>query len=417
MNENPSENTLEDIMTPEQLAEVRAYNRIDLRCTLLDRAVDFVFLAFFTFWLAKPVTEWLAGTFPWLAGRDYAHVAALLVTATLFHAVISFPLSFYSGWMLEKRFHLSNLTAFHWFRRYLLQLALSLILNTALMLLLFSVVRTCGTWWWAVIAVVFFTLSVVLSTLMPTLLMRLFYHIEKLDDPGLSARFEELIRPTPLKLSGIYRLDLSVETQKANAMLAGLGRSRRVLLGDTLLQNFTEDEIIAVFAHEVGHQVRRHILKLMLCMFLGSFAVFWLTDFGLRLWVGMDAGGMDAGVIDSLGRLDFLDFLGYSALPVWVAPFFVFALSVISQILEPFQNALSRKFEREADAYAVENCGNPSAMRSAFVKLAIQNKADPAPPAWEVFWLHSHPAIAERIANIEAWKPRLEEISENSENF
>lgn len=372
------------IMTPEQLAENRKYNRIDLRCALLDRAVDFIFTGLAAFLFAEPLTSWLISVFPTLggpeAGAQAKLLALLLFCVMLIHAGISFPLSFFSGWVVEKRFGLSNLTAFHWFRRWLLQMVLVFVLNIFLMLILFFLIRLCGAWWWAVVSGLFFIFSVILGSLVPVLILPLFYRVEKLENPSLLERFQGIVCSTSLKVKGIFRLDLSIETTKANAMLAGLGASRRVLLGDTLLKNFTEEEITAVFAHEVGHHVHRHIQKLLLGMFFVSFGVFWLADLGLRFWLG--------------GALDFQP--DYARLPVWTILFFSFVLNLIGYLLEPFQNAVSRKFERQADDYAVTHT-SPEAMRTAFIKLAIQNKADPFPSRWEVFWLHSHPAIGERI--------------------
>ncbi|MDO4424747.1 MAG: M48 family metallopeptidase [Planctomycetia bacterium] len=377
-----------EIMSPEQLAESREYGRISLRYSLLDRAVDLLFLGLMAFLFTKPLIGWLVQVFPFLSGSGVfptiGLTAALMTCLTFLHAVISFPLSFFNGWVIEKRFGLSNLTPFHWFRRYLLQLLLVFVLNLFLMTAFLFLIRLSGSLWWAVVSVLFFLFSMVLGCLVPVLVMPLFYRVEKLENESLMERFLELTRSTTLRLTGIYRLDLSIETSKANAMLAGLGTTRRVLLGDTLLKNFTDDEIIAVFAHEVGHHVHRHILKLMSGMFFASFAIFWLADLALRFWLG----GSAFAVPD------------YAHLPVWTIPFFLFVMSIIGMFLEPFQNAVSRKFERQADTYALKHCGSAGAMRSAFIKLAVQNKADPFPSKWEVFWLHSHPAIGERIQSI-----------------
>lgn len=368
-----------EIMAPEQLAENRVYHRIQLRCSLLDMAVDLVLFALLAFFFGKPLTEYLAG-FAIVGDSWVRQFTALMVCVSLIHVSVSLPFSFFSGWVVEQRFGLSNLTAFHWLRRWLLQMALVLPLNFCLMLGLFWIIRVTGPWWWAVASGVFFFFSIVLGTLFPVVVLPLFYRVERLEDPALMASFQKLAGAASLKLSGIYRLDLSIETSKANAMIAGFGRTRRVLLGDTLLKNFQKDEIAAVFAHELGHHVCRHMLKGMLGMLLASFGIYWLADLGLRFWFG---GSLTAE-------------LNYAELPVWSILFFMFAISIIMAVLEPFQNAVSRRHERQADAHALTLCG-PDALRRAFVKLAIQNKADPFPSAWEVFWLHSHPAIGERI--------------------
>ncbi len=375
---------LKEFAEPEKMQAAKAYNRTGLRCMLADRALDLAFFAVFTFCAAQPGLEWLEKQFPLLASNLWLSIAAFLAGMMLIHVLISFPLSFYSGWMVEKRYDLTNLTAFHWFRRYVLQMTLVFLMNFLLLTALLFLVRLCGASWWIVVSILFFFFSMILGCLFPVLILPLFYKVEKLENDALLARFQALTRSTTLKLTGIFRLNLSVETSKANAMLAGLGASRRVLLGDTLLEKYTDDEITAVFAHEVGHHVHQHMKKMMLGMFCVSFLVFWLTDLGLRLWLG----GSPSANID------------YAQLPVWTLSFFLLATSIIGLFLEPLQNAASRRFERQADAFAVSRCEDPSALRRAFLKLAFQNKAEFFPSRWEVFWFHSHPSIGERLGNI-----------------
>ena len=135
--------------------------------------------------------------------------------------------------------------------------------SLALVLGLYWLIWTTGGWWWLAAAAAFFVVSIVLGQLAPVLILPLFYRIEKLDAPELTDRIARLAEGTGLSIEGVYRMDLSDETVKANAMLAGLGRTRRVLLGDTLLNGFSPDEIEVIFAHEIGHHVFRHIRKMI----------------------------------------------------------------------------------------------------------------------------------------------------------
>jgi STE24 endopeptidase len=164
-------------------------------------------------------------------------------------------------------------------------------------------------------------------------------------------------------------------------MLAGLGRTRRVLLGDTLLDGFTPDEIEVIFAHEIGHHVFRHIRKMILAGVLASAAGFFVCD---RL----------LGVVVARGGLA----LNYAVLPVWTLPWLLLILNVFFLLLGPWQNFVSRRRERQCDRYALERTGLKAAYVSAFRKLARINKDDPDPPALEVILFHSHPPIAQRLA-------------------
>src|SRR5205085_11856628 len=125
-------------------------------------------------------------------------------------------------------------------------------------------------------------LTLVLGRIVPIVILPLFYQVTRLDDAALLERLRRLAEGTGLKVEGIYRLHLSAETRKANAALTGLGRTRRVLLGDTLLDRFTPEEIEVVFAHEVGHHVHRHMLKMVVWSVFLAAASFWLADFVLR---------------------------------------------------------------------------------------------------------------------------------------
>jgi STE24 endopeptidase len=243
------------------------------------------------------------------------------------------------------------------------------------------VIWLVGPWWWIVAAGAFFVVSVLLGQLAPVLILPLFYKIRRLDDPQLNERMQRLAEGTGLSIEGVYKIELSVETGKANAMLAGLGRTRRVLMGDTLLESFTPEEIEVIFAHEVGHHVHGHIRKMILAGIVWSAAGFWLCDLLLLAWARHVDGAADL-----------------HQLPVYTAPLAMLVLTVFSLLLEPLQNIVSRHFERQCDRYALQRTGLRSAYVSAFRKLARLNKDDPAPNPLAVFLFHSHPPISERLA-------------------
>jgi STE24 endopeptidase len=209
----------------------------------------------------------------------------------------------------------------------------------------------------------------------------LFYKIQKLDAPELAERIARLAEGTGLSIAGVYRMELSEETVKANAMLAGLGRTRRVLLGDTLLKGFTPEEIEVIFAHEIGHHVFRHIRKMILAGIFYSAAGFWVCDLLLQAWVGHWQGALD-----------------YATMPVYTMPMLLLILSIFAMLLEPLQNAVSRRYERQCDRYALVRTGRKDAYLSAFRKLAKLNKDDPNPHWLEVLLFHSHPPIAQRLS-------------------
>jgi STE24 endopeptidase len=233
--------------------------------------------------------------------------------------------------------------------------------------------------------------SLILGQWLPVIILPLFYRVTPLEDPALLERLERLARGTGLRLQGVFRLHLSAQTRKANAALAGLGRTRRVLLGDTLLEQFTPDEIEVVFAHELGHHVYRHLPKMAIASVVSVAASFWLADQLLKGLVPM---------------------LGYAVReePVYqdpgALPLLLLVLAVFALVITPLQNAVSRHFERQCDRYALTKTGLVQAYRSAFIKLARVNKADMDPHPLLVCLFEDHPPIRQRLAMAEALRDR-----------
>ncbi len=371
-------------LNPEQRAEARRYSHISLACTLADMAIDLVYLAIMAFVCARPIDAWLA-TFAHLRGeKSMPRLLALFGIVMLLHIFISLPLSFYSNYVVEHQFALSNQSLRRWLRNWSLSNVLTILLGAALNAGLFWIIWHTGTYWWLIAAAAFFVVSIVLGQLAPVLIVPLFYKVEPIDNAELVTRMKSLAAGTGLTIEGVYRLGLSADTQKANAMLTGLGHTRRVLMGDTLLSKFSPEEIEVIFAHEIGHHVHRHIQKMIAMGVVISLAGFWLLDRVIVWWADIPSA---AGA------------------PTSALPLVMFTLTAFMLILSPLQNAISRHYERQCDRYALKRTLNPVAYRSAFLKLARLNKADMEPNPVEVFLLHSHPPISERLAM--AIRPQL----------
>jgi STE24 endopeptidase len=368
-------------LTAEELAESRIYGRRKMYCHLADMVLDVALLSLFAALLAEPLDLWLV-SFPVLEATWLRLGVFFLILAAAQYAA-SFPLALYGGFILEHRFGLSRQTLLRWFRRNVLKNLLLLVFGLVMLQGLFWLIRFTGAYWWLASAVVAFLVSVVLGQLVPVLILPLFYKIEPLEDDDLAGRFRRLVAGTSLAIKGIYRMRLSAETAKANAMLAGLGRTRRVILGDTLLDGFTADEIEVVLAHEVGHHVHRHIPKLILGGLIFSALSFLVCDRVLLWW---------------MVRED----VSYDRLPVHALPLLMLVVTILSLVTGPFHNAVSRCFERQSDRYALQETQLRSAYVSAFRKLARLNKADPQPSRLEVLLFHDHPPIGQRLAMAEA---------------
>jgi STE24 endopeptidase len=356
-------------------AEVKRYQRQKLLARLATLILSMSFLAILALWLGPSLgtlTERLLGPNVWLR-----LIAVAFVTAAGTE-LLTLPLDFWSSFVLEHRYHLSNQTFAAWLRHQLKAYLVGGLIGLPLLLGLYALIWYAGSWWWLWAAVGWLFVTLLLGQLLPVLILPLFYKVTRLEDPALLGRLQRLTEGTGLSIEGIYRLHLSEETRKANAALAGLGRTRRVLLGDTLLDQFTPEEIEVVFAHEVGHHVHRHLPKMVIWSVALALAGFWLVDWVLR----QAAAGVGYAGFDDPAAL----------------PLVLLVLSLFGLLLAPVQNALSRFFERQCDRYALQRTELRQAYRSAFIKLARINKSDPDPNPVVAWLFYDHPPIRQRLA-------------------
>jgi STE24 endopeptidase len=358
--------------------EIKRYHRQKMLVDLVGLGLVLIFLA------AMAAVGGLAldGVVRRIVGDNYwLRLIALGLVYAMALELIRLPLDYYSDFVLEHRYELSNQTFRGWVVKHLKGYAIGAPLGLLMLVGVYALLRYTGAWWWVWATAGTLLLMVVMGMILPVLIVPLFFKVTRLDDVSLFDRLRRIADGTGLTIEGVYRLGLSAETRKANAMLAGLGRTRRVLLGDTLLDQFTPEEIEVVFAHEVGHHVHRHLPKLVLWSAVTWALGFWLIDLALHR---------------SAAALGYASFDDPAALPL-----LMLVPMLLGLLIAPLQNALSRFFERQCDRYALERTHNPTAYRAAFVKLAQQNKADPDPHPLHVWLFDDHPPIRQRLAMAE----------------
>jgi STE24 endopeptidase len=225
---------------------------------------------------------------------------------------------------------------------------------------------------------------VLLAQLAPVILFPILYKFEPLQDDDLKARLLRLSENADTRVRGVYRWKLSEKTKKANAALTGLGNTRRIILADTLLDNYSPEEIEAVLAHELGHHVHRHILKSIAVQAGTTLIGFWAADLVVRY--AMERWHMFETLSD------------FANLPL-----LALVSTVLSFLALPALNAFSRFNERQADRYAFASIPAVSPFVSAMNKLAEQNLAERTPSKWVEWFFHSHPAISRRVEAAQAW--------------
>ena len=359
-------------------SHAKEYNKIKLVLSLSETVLSFLFT----------VVLLVSGFTLRIEALAYSFTQSSYIALFIFggiigvcNGVLTFPLSFYSSFMLEHKYNLSNQTFLQWLWERVKGMFVALPIMVPLGLIFYYFLVTFHNTWWLPVALTLFFFSIVLSRLAPVFIMPLFYKFVAIEEGNLKEKILALTKETSMRVEGIYTFNLSKTTKKANAACTGIGKSKRIILGDTLVEKFSEDEIEVVFAHELGHYTHGHIWKGILVgtvsIFLGLFLTAQLYSLSLA-WFGFT----------SLAQLAALPLL-----TLW--------LGLYSVITLPLSNILSRKHEYEADRYAVERTQKKNVFASAMNKLAAMNLADTTPHPLIEFLLYSHPSIEKRIAATE----------------
>jgi STE24 endopeptidase len=369
-------------LDPERQARAKRYARQRQVLALVDLGIGAAVIAVLLFsGLGFGLRDALAGTGGWQPVAGWRPILVGVYFLVLFAAtyILALPLSYYSGYVLPHRYGLSTQSRGGWLLDLLKGLALTVAFELLAVELIYALLAlTPDTWWiWAGIAVL--VVTVILAQLAPILLLPIFYKLTPLPDGDVRRRALALAAQARTRVRGIYAMNLSAKTTAANAMVIGLGTTRRIVVGDTLLDRYTPDEIEVVVAHELGHQVHHDIPKLV--------AVEVVTTLGGLFVVNLVLHAVVARVPAYHGLAD------AATMPLVAAALGVFALVVL-----PITNGFSRWVEARADRYALEATGMTEAFISAMTRMANQNLAELEPNPIVEFLLYNHPSVGRRLA-------------------
>lgn len=311
---------------------------------------------------------------------EYLIFIFFVLIAALVSSFLFFPVNYYLEFYLEHKYSLSNQTFLRWIWEDFKESLVGIAIGVPLLLLFFYLLNKFGSLWWLPFSIMLFIVSVFLAKIVPVVILPLFYKITPLKDEELKARILKLSEDAGMKVENVYIFDMSKNTKKANAAFTGLGSTKRILLGDTLTENFNLNEIETVIAHELGHYKKKHIIKNIVIGALFSFLTFFLIavlyDISL-IWFGFN-------LRTEIAALPLLALWGM----------------IIGVIQTPVSNMISRKFEYEADTYAIESTGKKDDFIAALNKLTEQNLADKEPHSLVEWFFYSHPSISRRISFI-----------------
>ncbi|HXX33800.1 MAG TPA: M48 family metallopeptidase [Thermodesulfobacteriota bacterium] len=368
-----------DTIDPEKLKRISAYTaeseNFAMITTLANQGLFLaVLLSGILPWLVKTISLWKWG--PIVSGLIF--FAAL----SIFTNLLRIPFSLYETFVIEERYGFNVMSFKMWVSDLLKSLLLAALLGGLLLsLLLILVIHGGNAWWvWAWMLVGGFEL--LMLWLFPVVILPLFNKFDPIENKELEERIRTLVGKVGLRAKGIFKMDASKRSKHTNAFFVGLGRTKRIVLFDTLLASHTEEEILSVLAHEAGHWKKRHILRMLIPLEVLSLVSFYVVAKFLN-WALL------------------YQTFGFQEPIVYVGLFLIGAfISLIGFFAQPLESAISRKFEREADDFALRLTEMAEGMRSALKRLAADNLANLSPHPLYAWFYYSHPPLVERIERL-----------------
>ena len=335
----------------------------------------------------------LISGFPSSIGSCFVCFFLFMIISSIPGEILSIPFSLYREFVVEKKFGFSKMTFKLWIIDNLKEGILSIILSALLTIVASIFFVKCPLSWWFILAAVLICFTFIMQIIYPKFIAPLFNKFSPLEEGELKEKLSDLLQKTGFVSDGIFIMDASKRSGHSNAYFTGFGKSKRIVLFDTLTKTLTADELVAVLGHELGHFKLKHILKRLIFTipleFVLLFALYKLAQF-TDLYTGFGFANITAQNVSSVQFIGlFLAILIYGS---------------ISEIISPITNIFSRKDEYEADKFSVEHCNNKEDLISALIKLNSDNLSELLPPKLYVFWNFSHPTLIERIAALKKIK-------------
>lgn len=362
----------------EKQLKAKTYENEKRKIGIASSLLSLVFILLFYF----------SGLSEYLANINLSFTYVFLIYVTVFQilsTIIGVPIGYYSSYIHEHKWGFSNYTNRTWIIDQLKSFAVSLILLPILLGIFFWVLWKFPETWWLVAATVTTLVSIVFVTLFPVVILPIFNKYDIIEDETLTGQLSEILHKAGLKPSGFFRQDMSRQTKKENAFLAGMGKTRRVVIADNLLEHMSLSEIKSVIAHEVGHYRYSHLPKNILIGTVQQLIIFYLLNIIMKVL--------------------YPEFLTSNTNNLSLFPMFSLIMSLLSSLLfGPLNNLISRYFERQADRTSLELYPDKDSFQKAMAGLANRNLSNAYPEWWVKLLYYSHPPIGERLSFAENYK-------------
>lgn len=321
----------------------------------------------------------------WIASLNLTFIVSGLIFYFLIsctNSILSIPFDLYSTFQIENKYGFNAMTPKLWIADFFKSFLLSTVITGVVLSVAFWLIQSSPYFWWVWVWVFFLIFSLFIMYISPYVIEPLFNKFSPLEVPELEERIKTMMQQVNINVSRVFRMDASKRSRHTNAYFSGIGKTKRIILYDTLLERMDHAEILAILAHEAGHWKKKHVLKMLVGMEIISFAVIYLS---YRL--------LQSDILINLFRIQQETFFAKTLLLGFIG-------SILSFLFTPLGSYISRRFEREADRFACQLSRNKEAMASAFIKLSKDNLSNLHPHPLYASFYYSHPPVVERIRGI-----------------
>lgn len=329
--------------------------------------------------------KWVSG-FSFITENSFLHIFIVSILISLPQTIFLIPFDIYRNFKLEKKYGFSNMTVKIWLIDQIKGIVLSLIISAILVFAITFILNHFTNNWWILVSAVMIGFSLIIMIIYPKFIAPLFNKFSPLEEGELKTKLEDLLAKAGFVNDGLFVMDASKRSNHSNAYFSGFGKTKRIVLYDTLIKQLTPDELVAVLGHELGHYKLKHIVKRMCVLlpleFVMMFVLYLLSQ--------------NVSLYTSFG-FDFVNgtnIAGYQIIGLYLASMLYEA---VSMIITSLSGMSSRRDEYQADHYAKEICGTPDNLISGLIKLNSENLSELLPPKIYSFFMYSHPTLVERV--------------------
>ena len=370
----------QDMVNKEKFAKIISYTADSTRFGIVERLFDQAIL----------LVILLTGLLPWFVEILHAWHIGFIGGGLVFFAIIAIvsnlldiPFELYSTFVIEEKYGFNTKTLTLWVIDWVKGMALSFILGGIVIFFLLTLVFYIKNAWWFFAWLVISMFELLIMWLYPVVIAPLFNKFEPIPNKELENKITALMGKAGLGVKGVFQMDAGKRSKHTNAYFTGIGRTKRIVLFDTLLASHEQEEILSVLAHETGHWMKKHIIKQLVLLeilsLIGLFIIAKLVNWQL--------------IYQTFGFSEKIAYVGLFLVPIILSP--------LGYFMRPAGTALSRKYEREADDSAVTLMGTAGPMKNALIKLSADNLANLAPHPLFSWFNYSHPPPVERIERLE----------------